>query len=92
MLFSCPNCNLDFHEPLVDGIIWCSKCEKMIQSTKKNVLLSAYRICLKNSGHNLQKIKHDLKLTDKDFNLIETYLDECYSFQDFEKELKKIVC
>jgi hypothetical protein len=90
MMLHCPFCSNQFEKPLVYGIKFCNKCERMIESNRKNKLLSGFRVCLKNTGKNIEKIKFDLKLSEQDFEIISKYIDECYSFQEFEKEINQM--
>jgi hypothetical protein len=90
MILYCPFCANSLNEPLYRGISFCDKCERMVESNRKNKLLSGFRICLKNTGKNIEKIKFDLKIQKEDFDIISKYLDECYSFEEFQKEINKL--
>ncbi len=90
MIVHCPFCSNQFDRLLLSGIKYCDNCDRMVESTKKNILLSAFRICLKSTGKNMEKIKFDLKLNQEDFDLISKYLDECYNFEDFQKIINQL--
>jgi len=91
MILHCPHCLEQFDIPLLDGIKWCDKCERMILSNRKNLLLSAFRILKKNHGKNMEKIRYDLKLSDEDFQIVSYGIEECFCFEDFSKYLNKTV-
>jgi uncharacterized Zn finger protein (UPF0148 family) len=43
MISYCPFCANALPEKLIDGVIFCPKCNRMITSSDENILLSAYR-------------------------------------------------
>lgn len=89
MILYCPFCANSLNEPLYRGISFCDKCERMVESNRKNKLLSGFRICLKNTGKNIEN-KVWFKNSKEDFDIISKYLDECYSCEEFQKEINKL--
>ena len=88
MLCNCPYCATDFPDPCFNGFIFCSHCQRIVESDKKNQYLSAYRLIKMHKYSNYDQLKCHLKLTEEDL----CFLVDCYemknlSVEDFEKSL-----
>ncbi len=88
MICYCPHCANTLPKKLVDGVSFCSNCERVIVSTKENELISAYRVLKNRVYTNYNQLKSDLKLANEAFDLICYCFEEGYSVEEFEKELK----
>lgn len=92
MISYCPFCSEMLPERLIDGLILCPKCNKIIESSRKNILLSAFKILKKKQHTNFKQFKFELQLNDADFELvIEAFEIDCFSVQEFEKKIKTLV-
>lgn len=90
MLCYCPFCADSLPEKLIDGIIFCPKCSRMIESSRQNHLLSAYRQLLKNKFANQKQLRFTLQINEADFQFIMDAFDEDLSVQEFEKKIKSL--
>jgi hypothetical protein len=92
MISYCPFCADILPERLIDGFILCPKCNKIIESSRKNILLAAYKILKKKQYTNLKQFKFEMQLDDADFEIIlEAYEIDCLTLQEFEKKIKTLV-
>jgi hypothetical protein len=82
MISYCPFCADILPERLIDGFILCPKCNKIIESSRKNILLAAYKILKKKQYTNLKQFK---------FEILEAYEIDCLTLQEFEKKIKTLV-
>ena len=88
MISYCPFCANALPEKLIDGVIFCPKCNRMITSSDENILLSAYRQLLKNKFATHKQFRYDLQISDEHFKIIMNAFDEDLSVQEFQKKLK----
>jgi len=88
MLCNCPYCATVFPTPCINGFVFCSKCQRVIESDKRNQYISAYRLIKMNKYSNYDQLKCHLRLSEEDLK----YLLECYeaknlTVEEFEKTL-----
>ena len=89
MICYCPFCSQSLPEKLIDGLILCPKCNRLIESTPEHKLLAAYRILKRNRTTNLKQFKFELQLSEKEFNyVVDCYDNEFLSVEEFQKKLK----
>jgi len=89
MICYCPFCSSTLPETLIDGVTFCQKCSRIINSTKQNELVSAYRLLVKNQYSNMTQFKTHLRLSKNDFDLlIDCFENEDLSVEEFEKKIK----
>lgn len=89
MICYCPYCVNELPEILVDGVIFCPKCNRVITSTKENEYLAAYRVIVKSRSTNYNQLRQHLKISPKDMEkLLHVYEENNYSVEEFEKKLK----
>lgn len=88
MLYTCPYCTEPFPNPCINGVVFCSKCVRVVESDKKNQYLSAYRLIKKNKYSNYDQLKCHLRLSEEDTAfLVNCYEKENLSVEEFEKKL-----
>jgi hypothetical protein len=87
MICYCPYCSNDLPEKLMDGVIFCQKCNRCILSSRENELLSAFRFMKKNPHYNHLQLKHLLKMSNNDMEFLEEQLDENLSVEEFQKKI-----
>ena len=51
MLCNCPYCATDFPDPCLNGFIFCSHCQRIVESDKKNQLQKLHQSSDKNIGY-----------------------------------------
>jgi adenine-specific DNA methylase len=91
LITCCPKCGFEFGKPLINGMVFCSACNQMVESNKINFYLSIFRHIKKNHTFNLNQIKHELKCKEHDVIFVSSFaIDNEYSFEEFEKALKSI--
>jgi hypothetical protein len=89
MLVNCPYCASNFPIPCLNGFIFCARCERVVESDKKNIFMSAYRLIKKNHYSNYDQLKCHLRLTEDDLSfLLSCYEKENLSIEEFEKKLQ----
>lgn len=91
MIYYCPYCSSSFPNPLKNGVCFCQKCERVIESNKKNELLSAFRGMKKLLFSNYNQMKFELILCQEDVNFLCACYEDQLSFEEFEKELVKYI-
>jgi|694.fasta_scaffold62104_5 uncharacterized Zn finger protein (UPF0148 family) len=87
---SCPFCGKPFPQILHDGIIFCDKCNHMVESSLRNKLLSVFRSVEKYNGVSLSQIKYEAELDDQSWQLIIKSYEDCLSWQEFQELLNKM--
>lgn len=89
MICYCPHCGNELPEILVDGVIFCPNCNRIITSSKKNEYIAAYRILKKNTYTNYDQLRQHLKISQKDMErILEYYEEKNFSVEEFEKQIK----
>jgi len=90
MVMNCVYCGTPLTKPLKNGISYCLHCDRIIKSSLLNELLSASWDILRYSNGNIEKLKHDNKLTQEQAILVNAFVYEnSYSQEDFAKALKQ---
>jgi len=91
MINVCPFCGKFLAEALVSaGLTACLNCNKIIESSLYNRLLSAGWEVRK-GNHDLSRLKFDQKLSEEEAILVLAFvLDHGFSHDDFQKALKKL--
>jgi hypothetical protein len=98
MICYCPYCSNDLPEKLIEGVIFCSKCNRCILSSRENELLSAFRFMKKNPYYNHSQFKHFTNISNEDLEFVENNLDENLSVEEFQRKVKgctdtlKVMC
>ena len=88
MIYACPNCGFELERQLNDGLIYCTHCHRLIDSSDFNRLLSAGWL-LRRRYQNIEQVKYHMQLTKDEAILVETYVcDHGYSHEEFIRLLK----
>ena len=89
MMFVCPNCGFSLSHPVGCGLFHCGNCNVVSYTSEFNKLLSwAWEI---RHGKDIDIIDRDHILSIKNYNLLNTYIQELgYTHQEFYKILKEI--
>lgn len=90
MIIICPFCTIELKRPLNDGIVYCHKCNHIVESTVKNRLLALFRYIETNSTKDIKKIRFQTQADEDEILFVLCFLeDHNYSFEDFRKTLTK---
>lgn len=89
MIIICPFCKNELQRPLSEGIVYCHKCNHLIESNMKNKLLSLFRYIEQNTNRDIKKIKFQTQTDEDEILLVVAFLEQSYSFEDFKKTLTK---
>lgn len=90
MIHLCPFCGHELQEQLSDGLISCSICSQVFDSSDINQLLSAGWLVRKNH-FNHEQLKWHTKIDEDMIILVLAYVaDNEYSHQEFLQVLKKL--
>jgi len=89
-ILNCPFCGDYLPYVLNEGIVFCDHCERMVDSSYKNKMLSVFRILNKNQGMKYDHIKLEYKLDDKSWEILTKAIEDCLTHQEFEALLKRI--
>jgi predicted amidophosphoribosyltransferase len=90
MMYACPNCGFELEHKLNDGMISCTHCFRLIDSSDYNRLLSAGWL-IRRRKQNIEQIKYQMQLSQEEADLIEAYVyDQGYSHEDMVKLLKSM--
>jgi hypothetical protein len=91
MINVCPFCGHLLAEALVSaGLTACLNCNKIIESSLYNRLLSAGWEVRK-GNHDLSRLKFDQKLSEEEAILVLAFVsDHGFSHDDFQEVLKKL--
>lgn len=87
----CPFCGTKFHRPILDGIAKCSHCSRFVESTKYNKYLSMFRLMKSTLPLNLKQFRFDYRYDEDDIIFIHAFVENEYSFDEFEKALRNIL-
>ena len=90
MLGYCPHCVELLPEKLIDGIIFCPACSRMIKSNMTNTLVSAYRVLKKNKFCNHKQLKFELQLSQEELDFLLQAFEDEMSVEEFSKKLKNM--
>lgn len=90
MLCYCPFCADTLPEKLIDGVIFCPKCSRMVETSWENHLLSAFRQARKNKFSNYKQLKFDLQMNEKDFEFVIRAYEDQLSIDEFQKVIRKL--
>lgn len=89
-ILNCPFCSDYLPYVLNEGIVYCDNCERMVDSSYTNKMLSVFRILNKNQGMKYDHIKTEYSLDDKSWEILTKAIEDCLTHQDFAVLLKRI--
>lgn len=90
MIQVCPNCGHTLQQQLADGLMHCSHCNQIFDSSDYNKLLSAAWQARK-ENFTVEKMKWQLQLPEDLCILVLTFVNDYgYTHDDFSKLLKKL--
>lgn len=90
MICICPFCSIELQRPLNDGIVYCHKCNHIVESSTKNKLLSLYRYIEKNQNMDIKKIKFQTQSDEDEILFVLCFMQEHnYSFEEFKRTTVK---
>ena len=89
-MLNCPFCGGYLPYVLEEGIVFCGNCERMVESSYTNKMLSVFRVLNRTRGRKNDQIKLECKLDDHSWNIVLNAIDECLTFQEFQLLLKRI--
>lgn len=91
MLNTCSNCGYQLPQAIKDGIAFCSRCNRIVESTLYERLLGSGHYARRNHVNSVQQLKFDQSLTEEEAILVNAFvIENQYSHQEFEKALKKL--
>lgn len=89
MITICPFCKNELERTLNNGIVYCYKCNHLIESNMKNKLLSLFRHLEQSPNSDLKKIKFQTQADEDEILFVMTFKEQNYSFEEFGKTLTK---
>lgn len=90
MIKVCPFCGHNLQKELQDGLTSCVNCERVLDCSDFNQVLSAGWL-VRNRHYNREQIKWHTKLDDELVSFVMTFVHEnSYSHQDFFNLIKRI--
>jgi len=89
MISICPFCGFELQRSLSDGLVYCHKCNHLIESNMKNKFLSLFRFIDKNPCCDMKKIKFQTQSDEDEILFVLFFKEQNYSFEDFRKTIIK---
>jgi len=87
----CPHCGKSLPHSLSDGIAFCYSCNRLVETTLYQKLLSAAYFVRKYHCYDPERLEWEQKLSEDEADLVISFIGEqCFSPQEFSKELKKM--
>ncbi len=91
MIYICPFCGHQLRRELVDGLTACNHCNRMIDSSVYNKLLSGFWVIKQQPHIDFEKFKFHSGLSEAEAIIAYAFAnDHCYSLDEFQKALKTI--
>lgn len=88
MISVCPNCGHVLSRALNDGFTICGNCNKIFDTSTFNRLSAAAWMLQREPHLDMNKLKHETKLSDEEIILTYAFFHAEYSVQEFQKALK----
>ncbi len=90
MIYLCPNCGHSLPDGLTDGIAFCSLCNRDLDSSQYNRIMSAAWMVYRQNADS-DKIAKAVKLTEAEKILVEAFIvNNVYSIDEFRAALKEL--
>lgn len=90
MIYVCPHCGHSLDHQLNDGLTLCSHCNRLIESSAFNRLLSAAWMVRKHH-YSSEQLQAQANLSESEALFVTVFIEEqCYSHEDFIAFLKKL--
>ena len=90
MIILCPYCGHRLPQTLSHGMSSCINCNRVFDSSKKNILLATAWLVRKNNIDDLEYLVNRFNISEEDAKfVIENVSKECFSQEEFLKIIEK---
>lgn len=92
MIYLCCHCGVKLNNPVKYGFTTCNNCNKILDSSDKNKVLSACWAARRSNVDDVESVKQMYELTDKQAAFVQEYVvEKSFTHDEVLKILDKIL-